>query len=111
MDRVNIAATAPEQPDIEIVFTGLRPGDKVEELLSSSYDSVLARDKDPFSTVQPERLAAGTLKAVVDQITQSVRERDLRLLLESICKVVPEYRPGPVLQQVVENSRRIELWK
>jgi UDP-N-acetylglucosamine 2-epimerase len=37
--------------------------------------------------VQPERLAAGTLQAVVEQITQSVRQRDLRLLLESICEV------------------------
>ena len=110
MPRVNIAAIAPEQPDIEIVFTGLRPGDKVEELLSSSYDSVLAQVKDPFPIVQPERLAAGTLKAVVEQITQRVRQRDLRLL-ESTCKVVPEYQRGPVLQQVVENSRRIEFWK
>lgn len=106
-----IAATARQQPEIEITFTGLRPGDKVEELLSSSYDGVLAQDRGPFSTVQPKRLAAGTLQTVVEQITQSVRQRDLRLLLESICKVVPEYRPGPVLKQVVENSRRIELWK
>jgi hypothetical protein len=35
----------------------------------------------------------------------------LRLLLESICKAVPEYRPGHVLQQLIENKRQIELRK
>jgi FlaA1/EpsC-like NDP-sugar epimerase len=106
-----IAAAGRDHPDIEIIFTGLRPGDKVEELLSSSYDRVLTQDKDPFSTVRPQRSDAGTLKTAVEEITQSVRQRDLRLLLENICKVVPEYQRGPVLQQVVENSCRSEIWK
>jgi FlaA1/EpsC-like NDP-sugar epimerase len=107
--RYLIAATASEQ-GIEIIFTGLRPGDKVEELLSSPYESVLAQD-DRFSTVQPERLAPRTLQAIVEQITLSVRQRDLPLLLESLCKAVPEYRPGHILLQVLENKRQIELWK
>jgi FlaA1/EpsC-like NDP-sugar epimerase len=107
--RYLIAATASEQ-GIEIIFTGLRPGDKVEELLSSPYESVLAQD-DRFSTVQPERLAPRTLQAIVEQIALSVRQRDLPLLLESLCKAVPEYRPGHVLLQVLENKRQIELWK
>ncbi|MGC2539716.1 MAG: polysaccharide biosynthesis protein [Candidatus Sulfotelmatobacter sp.] len=97
--RYLIAATAREQ-GIEIVFTGLRPGDKIEELLSSSYERVLAQDGDLFSTVQPERIAVRTLDGIIEQITLSVRLRDLRLLLESVCKAVPEYRPGNVLQQL-----------
>jgi FlaA1/EpsC-like NDP-sugar epimerase len=109
--RYLIAATAREQQGIEIIFTGLRPGDKVEELLSSSYESVLAQDNDLFSTVQPERMAIRTLHGIMEQITLSVRQRDLRLLLESICKAVPEYRPGHVLQQLIENKRQIELRK
>ncbi|MFZ3187751.1 MAG: polysaccharide biosynthesis protein [Candidatus Sulfotelmatobacter sp.] len=98
--RYVIAATAREPQGIEIVFTGLRPGDKIEELLSSSYERVLAQDGDLFSTVQPERMAVRTLDGIIEQITLSVRLRDLRLLLESVCKAVPEYRPGHVLQQL-----------
>jgi FlaA1/EpsC-like NDP-sugar epimerase len=109
--RYLIAATAREQQGIEIIFTGLRPGDKIEELLSSSYESVLAQDSGLFSTVQPERMAVRTLHGIMEQITLSVRQRDLRLLLESICKAVPEYRPGHVLQQLIENKRQIELRK
>jgi FlaA1/EpsC-like NDP-sugar epimerase len=104
-----IAATARKQ-GTEIIFTGLRPGDKVAELLSSPYEIVHAQD-DQFSTVQPERLAPRTLQAIVEQITLSVRQRDLLLLLESLCKAVPEYRPGHVLLQALENKRQIEPWK
>ncbi len=107
--RYLIAATARQQ-GIEMIFTGLRPGDKVEELLSSPYESVLAQD-DQFSTVQPERLAPRTLQAIVEQLTLSVRQRDLRLLLDSICIAVPQYRPGPVLQQLLGNKPQVELWR
>src|SRR5258708_4886049 len=51
--RYLVAATAREQKNLEIIYTGLRPGDKLEELLSSSDESVLAQDDAIFSVVQP----------------------------------------------------------
>ena len=80
--RYLIAATAREARGIEIIFTGLRPGDKLEEFLSSSYESAVARDSDLFSIVQPEELFARNLNAIVEQITLSVQYRDSGLLLE-----------------------------
>jgi FlaA1/EpsC-like NDP-sugar epimerase len=106
-----IAATARKQHGIEIIFTGLRPGDKLEELLSSCYESAIARDNGLFYTVQPEELFARNLNAIVDQITLSVQRRDLRLLLESVCKTVPEYRPSHILQKLSEGKSQIEQWK
>lgn len=100
--RYLIAARAREQQNIEIIYTGLRPGDKCEELLWSSHESVSAKDDDLLSMVHPNGLPQN-LQALVEQITLSVRQRDLRLLLETICEAVPEYRPGPVLQQIIEN--------
>ena len=108
--RYLVAATAREQKNLEIIYTGLRPGDKREELLSSSEESVVAQDDAIFSIVQP-RLPPN-LDAIVEQITLSVRQKDVRLLLECICEAVPEYRPSPVLQQIIEdNNNQPELWK
>jgi FlaA1/EpsC-like NDP-sugar epimerase len=107
--RYLIATTAREQQGIEIVFTGLRPGEKIEELLASPREGSLVQGSDLFSTVQPEGLATASLYAVLEQIKTSVRERDLRLMLESICKAVPEYRPSRALHQIVENKRQAEL--
>ncbi|HXP41699.1 MAG TPA: polysaccharide biosynthesis protein [Candidatus Acidoferrales bacterium] len=103
--RYLIAATAREERGIEIIFTGLRPGDKLEELLSSSYETAVARHSDLFSIVQPEKLLARNLNAIVEQIILSVQQRDLGLLLEAVCNAVPEYRPSHVLQKVTEEAR------
>jgi FlaA1/EpsC-like NDP-sugar epimerase len=109
--RYLIAATASEERGIEIIFTGLRPGDKLEELLSSSYESAVARHSDLFSIVQPEKLLPRNLNAIVEQITLSVRHRDLGLLLEGVCSAVPEYRPSHILQKVTEDKGQVGLWK
>ncbi|MGA8504227.1 MAG: polysaccharide biosynthesis protein, partial [Candidatus Sulfotelmatobacter sp.] len=109
--RYLIAATARERQGIEILFTGLRPGDKVEEHLSAPDERVLAQENDLFSIIQSEQMAATAVHTIVEQISLSVRHRDLRLLLETICKAVPEYRPGHVLEQAIQSKRQAELRK
>jgi FlaA1/EpsC-like NDP-sugar epimerase len=109
--RYLIRTTARERQGIEILFTGLRPGDKVEEHLLAPYERVLAQENNLFSVVQSEKMAATAVRAIVEQIALSVRQRDLRLLLESVCKAVPEYRPSQLLQQVIQNERPVELRK
>ncbi|MCU1301206.1 MAG: nucleoside-diphosphate sugar epimerase [Candidatus Sulfotelmatobacter sp.] len=109
--RYLIAATGREQKGIEIIFTELRPGDKVEEMLLSPHESGIAQENGVFSTVRPQILGITALRALVEQITISIQRRDLRLLLESICEVVPQYRPSHALQQAVEVKRQIELCK
>jgi FlaA1/EpsC-like NDP-sugar epimerase len=109
--RYLIRTTARERQGIEILFTGLRPGDKVEEHLSAPHERVLAQENNLFSVVQSEKMAATAVRAIVEQIALSVRQRDLRLLLESVCKAVPEYRPSQLLQQVIQNKRPVELRK
>jgi FlaA1/EpsC-like NDP-sugar epimerase len=109
--RYLIAATAGERQGIEILFTGLRPGDKVEEHLSAPGERILEQKDDLLSVVQSEKMAATAVHAIVEQIALSVRHRDLRQLLESVCTAVPEYRPGQILQQALQNKVQVELRK
>ncbi|MHB8216545.1 MAG: polysaccharide biosynthesis protein [Candidatus Sulfotelmatobacter sp.] len=102
--RYLIAATARQQ-QVDVIYTGLRPGDKLEELLSSSSDHVLAQGGGGlFATMEPKGLPVRNLHVLMEQITLSVRQRNLRLLLESICRAVPEYRPSDVLRQIAEDK-------
>jgi FlaA1/EpsC-like NDP-sugar epimerase len=98
-----------ENQDVEITFTGLRPGDKLEELLFSPDEEAVVRNEGLFSRIPPEVLASRALRATVEQIAESVRQRDSRLLLESIREALPEYLPSPVLRQVIENSPRTAI--
>ena len=81
--------------DIDIIFTGLRPGEKLEEVLSYSSEHVtptehpqitrLASPGRPYNEVRPlmDELAAaaGDLKLSTDELKQF------------LVKVVPEYTP------------------
>jgi len=108
--RYLMAATAGEK-DIEIVFTGLRAGDKMEEFLLSPAENAIASRQGLFSSVTPEAGAMRNVPSAADEVCQSVRRRDPQLLVEGIGRVLPEYRPSQVLQQIIEGSPRAALQK
>jgi FlaA1/EpsC-like NDP-sugar epimerase len=90
--------------DIEIVITGLRPGDKLEEELVSA-DEVLQPSSD-------ERLyrAVGSprddqvLDAALQNISRSISERNLSAMLGTLTKLVPEYQPSETLLALLNPS-------
>jgi FlaA1/EpsC-like NDP-sugar epimerase len=90
--------------NIEIVVTGLRPGDKLEEELVSSYE-VLQPSKDErlYRAVGPP-CDAQVLDAALQNISESVRERNLGAMLGPLCKLVPEYQPSETLLALLNPS-------
>jgi FlaA1/EpsC-like NDP-sugar epimerase len=90
--------------DIEIVLTGLRPGDKLEEELVSS-DEVLqpSRDERLYRAVGSPR-DTQVLDAALQTISSSVRERNLSAILGELTKLVPEYQPSETLLALLNPS-------
>ena len=93
---IRVARFVPEK-DIPIVFTGLRPGDKMAE------DLVLGRESpEPSSDARLYR--ASSLEIPVEEFNTAMRElaesvcqRHVASLLEVLCRMVPEYRPSETL--------------
>jgi len=90
--------------DIEIVFTGLRPGDKLEEefvyadeALQPSSDERLYRAVGPLCDPQ-------VLDATLQTISECVRERNLASLVVALCLLVPEYKPSETLLSLLNPS-------
>ncbi len=90
--------------DIEIVLTGLRPGDKLEEELVSA-DEVLQPSSDErlYRVVGPSR-DAQVLDAALQNISRSISERNLTTLISSLTKLVPEYQPSETLLALLNPS-------
>ena len=90
--------------DIEIVLTGLRPGDKLEEELVSS-DEVLqpSRDERLYRAVGSPR-DTQVLDAALQTISSSVSERNLSAILGELTKLVPEYQPSETLLALLNPS-------
>jgi FlaA1/EpsC-like NDP-sugar epimerase len=90
--------------DIEIVITGLRPGDKLAEELAYSYEVLQPSSDERFYTAVGPRVDVKPLEASLETISQSIRERNLSTMLDAVGKVVPEYKPSETLLALLNPS-------
>jgi FlaA1/EpsC-like NDP-sugar epimerase len=80
--------------DNPIVFTGLRPGDKLHEEMVSTRESI---DPKPEGELYRVRGNAPPIEDVMTELESSVQRSDLSALLRTIHRIVPEYEPSELL--------------
>jgi len=81
----------------EIVFTALRPGDKLSEELVSARERTEPTGDSRLWRVKSAPIAPDALDSAVQAISEGVRLRNLAILLEALCGIVPEYQPSQTL--------------
>ena len=78
--------------DIEIKYTGLRPGEKLyEELLIG--DNVSKTDNPLIMRAEEDMLAWGELEPVLDDLQIAIADCDHDKLRELLIKIVPGFKP------------------
>ena len=82
---------------IEIVFTGLRPGDKLHEDLLSSSESAEPTSHPKLRRIIGPAAAAKSLDSAITVISEKAQSRDLPALLDAIRSLVPGYHPSDLL--------------
>jgi FlaA1/EpsC-like NDP-sugar epimerase len=91
--------------EIPIVFTALRPGDKMQESLISTRETYADGAKDLLHRIHTPSPGADELAAALDCLREAVQHRDLNLLLEAVLRLVPEYQPSQLLREQVHSAR------
>ena len=79
--------------DIEIIFTGLRPGEKLYEELLLDDEGILPTHHEKIciaSSVAPDR---AELQKDLDTLIAAAKRLDLSSVREVLRKIVPEYTP------------------
>ena len=101
------ARCGPTGSPATIVFTQLRPGDKMCEALLSNKESYAAPDKSPglLRAVHSPGLAPAVLAEVEEQLQQACQERSLARLLEAVLRAVPEYEPSPLIVNAIHGTK------
>lgn len=82
------------QQQVPVVFTELRPGDKMEESLISSSESYLGLSSGSLRAVDSPTLSANELASSLERLRRAIEQSNLPSLLEVVQSMVPEYRPS-----------------
>jgi FlaA1/EpsC-like NDP-sugar epimerase len=82
------------QQQVPIVFTELRPGDKMEESLISPLESYRSASDGPLRGISSPALSPDELSCSLNDLRMAVQQNDLHSLLEIVQRMVPEYCPS-----------------
>lgn len=91
-----------EVPQIPIVFTAPRPGDKLDESLLSARESYAGPATPSLRRVLTPR--APNLEAAIPALEAAVATRDLSDLLRTVHGLVPDYEPSALLCDSMAES-------
>jgi FlaA1/EpsC-like NDP-sugar epimerase len=96
-------AKSESRNEIPIVFTGLRPGDKLSEEFLSANESAEPTSTNRLFRVKMKRPPSFN-DFQLDEISRNVDDRNLPGMMDAIFKMVPDYRPTELLSCTLENS-------
>ena len=93
VNMIRLAGLIPYQ-DIDIRFTGLRPGEKLSEEINTMLERTLPTFHDKIKIFEQPPPSWSTMTAWVSELKSTVARRSAAQIVEHIREVVPEYRPA-----------------
>jgi FlaA1/EpsC-like NDP-sugar epimerase len=90
--------------DVEILFTGLRPGDKLEEQLISEMEVLEPTSDARLHRVNGPSVDPEVLDASLARILGSIRERNLGALVGELGRLLPAYQPSATLLRLLDPA-------
>ncbi len=92
--------------EIKIEYTGLRPGEKLYEELFDNSEKIVSSENKNFSMAIPEIPSQSELLQYVSELERVVRQNELKNVIPTIQKIVPNFHhenfPAKVQEVVVE---------
>jgi len=88
---IRLAGMVPYE-DIDIQFTGLRPGEKLIEELNC--DGMLATYQDKIQIIREQPLTWDSISGWIDELEALLAARHEPELIQHIQRLVPEYKPA-----------------
>jgi FlaA1/EpsC-like NDP-sugar epimerase len=95
---------ASDKNSIEILFTGLRPGDKLHEDLLSSSESAEPTAHPKLRRIHGPLPTAKSLDSAISVISEKLQSRDLPALLDAIRSLVPGYHPSDLISANISTQ-------
>jgi FlaA1/EpsC-like NDP-sugar epimerase len=93
----------PEE-DVPIVFTDLRPGDKMTEDLTSEAEFLQSTSDPRLYRVRASLGLPNGFDDLMSDLVDSLSSRDVAAVLAVVSRLVPEYRPSGFLVESLDRD-------
>jgi len=103
-NMIRLAGLVPYD-DIEIQFTGLRPGEKLMEQLNGTSEGIRTTDQEKMRLICDTPLNCEIIPEWIAELQKLLASRQQRDILMHIQKLVPEYSPSAKLIRECEPGR------
>jgi len=97
--------------DIQIVFTGLRPGEKLFEELNFAAEGLRPTPHEKIRVLNGERTDFAQVRQWLDELNALVESRNLHGLITKLTAIVPQYRPSTEVRALADVDRYDYSWK
>ncbi len=91
--------------DIQIVFTGLRPGEKLFEELNLAAEGLKPTAHEHIRVLDGGRTDFAKVQRWLDELSDLVESRNLHGLLIALSAFVPQYHPSPEVLVLADVDR------
>jgi len=96
---IRLAGLRPER-DVEVTFTGLRPGEKLHEALFHEAEAPVPTKHPALRLAAPRTADYAVLARSIDELEEQARSGHEARVLDLLRRLVPEYRAGAPSGQV-----------
>jgi FlaA1/EpsC-like NDP-sugar epimerase len=98
--------------DVNIVFTGLRPGEKLSEELITPEEDIIPTPHEKILVLRPNggngrKLFAHWLDEQLKELYGIAKSHDACAIRTKLCKIIPEYIPEQNIQCIFRSKRVI----
>ncbi|HEX3355010.1 MAG: polysaccharide biosynthesis protein [Terriglobales bacterium] len=101
---IRLSGYEPER-DIKIVFTGLRPGEKLFEELRLDAEGIKPTTHDKIWMLEGSKVEFEDVRKWLEHLSMLVEDRNVHGLISKLVSIVPEYSPSEELVSLAEVDR------
>lgn len=77
--------------DIQLIYTGLRPGEKLYEELLNDHENTLPTHHSKIMIAKVQKYDFGEISTEIDRLTQLFQTQDNELIVKKLKDIVPEF--------------------
>src|SRR5437870_4363328 len=97
--------------DIKIVFTGLRPGEKLHEELIIRGEGIKPTTHAKIRVLDGGNVSFAQVRRWLDELSNMVEAKDVHGLITTLKAIIPEYTASPEVEALCELDRHDRSWR